>query len=117
MALRFRPDGYPAVLHTDRITSATVRAPRREVPCRHAEDVSQSLDLLDSKSSLSAIAAAFGGAHGGSGGLAHQLAGFCLCPPFAQPKSPHVRAGNCELLLRDFIGTAPPPRVMYPHAR
>jgi len=59
---------------------AAVRALPRELGRGDAEDGGQSLNLLGGESALPAVAAAFGRAHGGVAGPAHQFADLGLIP-------------------------------------
>jgi len=91
-----------------RRVAAAVRAPCREPPCGNAEDAGQPIDLLSGESPLPTVAVAFGSAHGGGCGPAHQLAEHRLRPPFAQAQGPDVRADNSELLRWDLVDPAAP---------
>ena len=57
-----------------RRVAATVRAPCREPPRGDAKDAGQPIDFRSGKSPLPTVTVAFGSAHSGGGGPAHQLA-------------------------------------------
>src|SRR5207253_9618387 len=73
---------------------AAVRAPRRELRWGDAEDSGKPLDLPFGESPLPAIAAAFGGTHGGVAQPAHQFTELGLVPAVLLAKDPDVRADD-----------------------
>jgi len=64
------------------------------------------LDLVGGELALSAVAVAFGGAHRGVGGPAHQFAELGLGPPVALAQDADVRADDGELFCPGLIGMA-----------
>ena len=78
---------------------AAVRAPRCEPRWGDAEDSGQSFDLLGGESPLPAVAASFGGAHGGVARPAHQLTDPGLIPAVLLAKDPDVRTDDGSLVL------------------
>jgi hypothetical protein len=90
--------------------SLAVRASRRELPCRDAEDVGQSLYLCSGKTTLSAATVAFGGAYSGVGAPAHQFAELRLSPSLAMAQGSDVRADDGPLANRDLIDAPSPSR-------
>ena len=88
--------------------AAAVRAPRRELPGGDAEDSGQLLDFIGGEAPLPVAAVAFGGAHGGVAGPAHQLAEPGLVPAVLLAKGPDISADDGGLVLRDLIRTAAP---------
>jgi hypothetical protein len=88
---------------------AASRAPRHELRWGEAEDGGPPLDLLGGEVSLPAVATAFGGAHGGVTGPAHQFTELGPVPAVLLAKDPDVRADDDSLLLRDLIDAAEPP--------
>ena len=82
---------------------AAVRALHCKLCWGEAEDSGQPLNLLHGESPLPAVAAAFGGAHGGVTRPAHQLAELGLVPAVLLAQDPDVRADNSSLVPRDLI--------------
>ena len=85
---------------------AAVRALHCKLCWGEAEDSGQSLNLLSGESPLPAVAAAFGGAHGGVTRPAHQLAELGLIPAVLLAQDPDVRTDDSSPVLRDLIDAA-----------